>query len=111
MSNSEIIAKGVAGVTGSLIAVTIPYAEFIQWVIQVIGGLLGITVAIITLYNLIKKKKMNKESILGIIRHMLTFGGGFMTQNGMATDDQVTTAVSAAVTLIGVIWSILSKKK
>jgi len=57
MSNSEILAKGVTGITGSLIAVTIPYAEFIQWVIQVIGGLLGITVAIITLYNLINKKK------------------------------------------------------
>ena len=54
---------------------------------------------------------MNTDTVLGIIRHMLTFGGGFMTQNGMATDDQVTTAVSAAVTLIGVIWSILSKKK
>ena len=57
MSNSEIVAKGVTGVTGSLIAVTIQYAEVIQWGIQVVGGLLGITVAIITLYNLIKKKK------------------------------------------------------
>ena len=57
MSNSEIVAKGVTGVTGSLIAGTIPYAEVIQWGIQVVGGLLGITVAIITLYNLIKKKK------------------------------------------------------
>ena len=56
MSNSEIITKGITGITGSLIAVTIPYAEFIQWVIQVIGGLLGITVAIITLYNLLKRK-------------------------------------------------------
>ncbi len=54
---------------------------------------------------------MNKDSILGIIRHILTFGGGFMTQSGIATDNEVTTGVSAAVTLIGVIWSILSKKK
>ena len=54
---------------------------------------------------------MNKESILGIVRYILTFGGGFMTQNGMATDSEVTTGVSAAVTLIGVIWSIMSKKK
>ena len=54
---------------------------------------------------------MNKESILGIVRHFLTFGGGFMTQNGMASNDEVTTGVSAAVTLLGVIWSILSKKK
>ena len=57
MTDSEIIAKGITGLTGSLIAVTIPYAEVIQWGIQVIGGLLGIAVAIITLYNLIKKKK------------------------------------------------------
>tara|TARA_R100001510_G_scaffold14525_3_gene11836 strand:- start:7185 stop:7358 length:174 start_codon:yes stop_codon:yes gene_type:complete len=57
MTNSEIISKGVTGIFGSLIAVTIPYAEFIQWIIQVIGGLLGIAVAIITLYNLIKRKK------------------------------------------------------
>ena len=57
MTNSEIIAKGITGLTGSLIAVTIPYAEVIQWGIQVIGGLLGIAVAVITLYNLIKKKK------------------------------------------------------
>ena len=54
---------------------------------------------------------MNKQAILGIIRHILTFGGGFMTQNGIATDSEVTTGVSAAVTLVGVIWSILSKKK
>jgi hypothetical protein len=54
---------------------------------------------------------MNKESILGIVRHILTFGGGFMTQNGLATQDEVTTGVSAVVTLVGVIWSILSKKK
>ena len=38
---------------------------------------------------------MNKESILGIVRHILTFGGGFMTQNGMATQDDITTGVSA----------------
>ena len=57
MSNSEIVAKGVTGVTGSLIAVTIPYAEVIQWGIQVVGGLLGITVAINTLCNLTRKNQ------------------------------------------------------
>ena len=41
MSNSEILAKGVTGVTGSLVAVTIPYAEVIQWGIQGVGGILG----------------------------------------------------------------------
>ena len=54
---------------------------------------------------------MNKQAILGIVRHILTFGGGFMTQNGLATGEEVTTGVSAAVTLIGFIWSVMSKKK
>ena len=57
MSNSEIVTKGLTGITGSLIAVIAPYQEYIQWVIQLLGGLLGITVAIITLWNLTRKKK------------------------------------------------------
>ena len=56
MSNSEIISKGLTGVTGSFIAVIAPYQEYIQWVIQLLGGLLGITVAVITLWNLTRRK-------------------------------------------------------
>tara|TARA_B100000530_G_scaffold210847_1_gene134986 strand:+ start:1309 stop:1473 length:165 start_codon:yes stop_codon:yes gene_type:complete len=54
---------------------------------------------------------MSKEAILGIIRHCLTFGGGFLTQAGLADGDQVTTGVSAVVTLVGLVWSVLNKKK
>ena len=56
MSNGEIISKGLTGVTGSFIAVIAPYQEYIQWVIQLLGGLLGITVAVITLWNLTRRK-------------------------------------------------------
>tara|TARA_R100000995_G_C3376907_1_gene74265 strand:- start:319 stop:489 length:171 start_codon:yes stop_codon:yes gene_type:complete len=56
MSNNELITKGATGMTGSFIAVIAPYQEYIQWVIQLLGGLLGITVAIITLWNLTRKK-------------------------------------------------------
>ena len=56
MSNGEIISKGLTGVTGSFIAVIAPYQEYIQWVIQLLGGVLGITVAVITLWNLTRKK-------------------------------------------------------
>tara|TARA_R100000655_G_scaffold14452_2_gene32256 strand:- start:685 stop:864 length:180 start_codon:yes stop_codon:yes gene_type:complete len=56
MSNSEILSRGVAGLTGSTIAVIAPYQEYIQWFIQVLGGILGITVAVLTLWNLIRKK-------------------------------------------------------
>jgi len=54
---------------------------------------------------------MSKEAILGIVRHVLTFGGGFLTQSGLASGDQVTTGVSAIVTLVGLVWSVLNKKK
>ena len=57
MSNNELIVKGATGMTGSFIAVIAPYQEYIQWVIQLHGGLLGITVAIITLWNLTRKNK------------------------------------------------------
>ena len=57
MSNSEILSKGVTGVLGSTIAVIAPYQEYIQWVIQLLGGVLGITVAILTLWNLIRNKR------------------------------------------------------
>ena len=54
---------------------------------------------------------MSKEAILGIVRHILTFGGGFMTQAGLGSGEQVTTGVSAVVTLVGLVWSVLNKKK
>ena len=50
-----------------------------------------------------------KETILGIIRHILTFGGGIAVTDGYATADEVTAGVGAAATLIGVIWSIVAK--
>ena len=57
MSNSEIISKGLTGVTGSFIAVIAPYQEYIELGIQLLGGLLGITVAVITLWNLTRRNK------------------------------------------------------
>lgn len=53
---------------------------------------------------------MNKDSILGFIRHLLTFGGGFLTAEGLASADELTAAISATVTLIGFVWSIIDKK-
>lgn len=53
---------------------------------------------------------MNKDTILGVIRHILTFGGGYLVTKGFtdaATSDQIIGGVTA---LIGVVWSILDKK-
>lgn len=53
---------------------------------------------------------MTKDTILGFIRHVLTFGGGFFASSGYVADDEVTAGVSAIVTLVGIIWSALDKK-
>lgn len=50
-----------------------------------------------------------KDSILSIIRHLLTFGGGYVAAQGWATQDELTTGISALITLIGVIWGIVDK--
>lgn len=54
---------------------------------------------------------MTKDAILGFVRHILTFAGGFAVSGGLASNDEVTLAVSAVVTLAGVVWSVVAKKK
>jgi hypothetical protein len=54
---------------------------------------------------------MNMETILGVIRHILTFGGGFVVAKGWADEATITAAVGAAVTLIGAVWSVLAKRQ
>lgn len=54
---------------------------------------------------------MTKDAILGFVRHILTFGGGFAVQSGLTTQDEITVGVGAVVTLIGLAWSIIQKRK
>jgi len=54
---------------------------------------------------------MTKEAVLGVIRHILTFGGGFVTSGGLATADEIAAAVGAIVTIIGTVWSVIDKRK
>jgi len=57
MSTTEILAKGATGLLGSSLAVVSPGQEQLGWTIQILGGLLGIAVAVLSLYHLAKKKK------------------------------------------------------
>ena len=52
---------------------------------------------------------MNKDQILGIVRHVLTFGGGVAVGKGWVDEATMTAIVGALVTLAGAIWSIRSK--
>jgi hypothetical protein len=53
---------------------------------------------------------MNKEQVLGLIRHTLTFIGGIVVANGVISESMTADAVGAIMTLIGIIWSVASNK-
>lgn len=54
---------------------------------------------------------MNKDQVLGIIRHVLTFVGGILITKGIIDEATSVEAIGSLTTLIGTIWSVLSKKK
>lgn len=54
---------------------------------------------------------MNKEQILGIVRHILTFAGGFLVTKGLADVEVSSELVGAVITIVGAVWSIIQKKK
>lgn len=48
---------------------------------------------------------MNKEQILGFVRHILTFGGGIAVGQGWLSEEMMMQLVGAGVTIIGFVWS------
>ena len=53
---------------------------------------------------------MNKEVILGFVRHILTFGGGYVAAKGIIDQAMANEIIGAVMTLIGVAWSAYDKK-
>jgi hypothetical protein len=51
-----------------------------------------------------------QEKVLGIIRHILTFGGGFLVAKGLVDLASLDSIIGAIVTLTGSIWSVAAKK-
>ena len=56
MNTSEMLTRGTTGIAGSALAVISPYQQQMEWTIQILGGLLGIAVAVVSLYHLLKNK-------------------------------------------------------
>ena len=50
-------------------------------------------------------------NIASLIRHILTAAGGFLVAKGLASADQVGELAGAAVSIVGVAWSIFNNKK
>lgn len=51
-----------------------------------------------------------QEKVLGILRHLFTFGGGIVVAKGFIDESLYVELSGALLTLIGGVWSILSKK-
>jgi hypothetical protein len=54
-------------------------------------------------------KKLSKVQVLGIVRHVLTFTGGILVAKGLINDSTMVELVGGIVTVVGMIWSIVSK--
>ena len=55
--------------------------------------------------------KLTQEEVLGITRHALTFLGGIAVSKGLIDDTTLTQIVGASMTLTGIAWSIITKRK
>jgi len=53
----------------------------------------------------------NKEKILGLVIHTLTFVGAIYITKGIIDETLVTELIGGAITLTSAIWSVISKNK
>lgn len=53
---------------------------------------------------------MSREQVLGIVRHVLTFGSGFVIANGWVDESLAAEAITALMGVAGVVWSYLNKR-
>lgn len=54
---------------------------------------------------------MTREQWLGIIRHILTFAGGWVVAQGWIDESTLVEVVGAVMTLVGLIWSANTPEK
>jgi hypothetical protein len=52
---------------------------------------------------------LNTAMILGLVRHVLTLGGGYLAAKGHLDPGAVDTVVGAILAIVGAGWSIKSK--
>jgi hypothetical protein len=50
------------------------------------------------------------DELQGIVRHSLTTVGGGLVTSGYLSSDDLSAGVGAVVVLLGIAWSILSKR-
>lgn len=51
------------------------------------------------------------DKILGLVRHVLTFVGGIIVAKGLAEANITEEIIGGLMTVLGGVWSVVSKKK
>lgn len=54
---------------------------------------------------------INWEMIAGLVRHLLTFGGGWLVTKGLVDEGTMNELVGGLMTVIGIVWSVAQKWK
>lgn len=54
---------------------------------------------------------MNRDTVLGILRHLLTVSGGALAANGTVSSSELEQGIGAILTLVGIAWSIWNKRQ
>lgn len=50
-----------------------------------------------------------KDTILSLLRHALTFGGGFLLAKGLLSDATLNAVIPAIVTAVGACWGAVDE--
>lgn len=51
------------------------------------------------------------DKVAGLIRHVLTFLGGYLVTKGIIDEGTLQEVIGAIITLSGFVWSFISKKE
>ncbi len=54
---------------------------------------------------------MTMDSVLGLVRHVLTFGAGYLVANNFIDDAAAQQAIAGLMALVAVVWSTIEKRK
>lgn len=53
---------------------------------------------------------MNRQTILGVVRHGLTAAGGALVAQGLGDEDIIQEAIGVIIAIVGLVWSIVEKR-
>lgn len=54
---------------------------------------------------------MDRATVEGLVRHLLTAAGGYLVAKGVLDDGTLTEVIGGVVTVAGAVWSIWDKRK